>query len=77
MEKETSSAYSKKNVLNRKFIPSQRIIGSNKELFIIKYEVSVIETHHLTIFIYKQMDLNGLFQKDLSQQALLHPSRLN
>lgn len=30
---------------SQKFIPSQRILGSNKELFIIKYEGSVIEIH--------------------------------
>jgi Ca2+/Na+ antiporter len=44
----------------KKVIPSQRIIGSNKELFIIKYEGSVIEIHR-TNNLYEPLtvQLNG------------------
>ncbi len=46
---------------NKKFIPAQRIIGSNKELFIIKYEGSVIEIHR-TNNLYEPLvvQMNGV-----------------
>jgi len=46
---------------NKKIIPAQRIIGSNKELFIIKYEGSVIEIHR-TNNLYEPLvvQMNGV-----------------
>lgn len=61
MENKSFTTNSTKNTLNRKLIPSQRVVGSNKELFIIKFEGSVLEIHR-TNNLYEPLvvQLNGV-----------------